>query len=162
MDAVTSEIEIAAPIERVFKALTDQKQLFDWWGREPSVELTKFEIEPRKGGRWTFECKPIAGMPTRHDPVLETLEKNRAKSFQVHGKILEYDPPRLLVWSWIANWHEDPKHETIVRWELTPAGKGTKVRVTHSGLQREPVARKDYQSGWVGVLKLLLKFLEEQ
>ncbi len=38
-DAVSQEIEIAAPPERVFRALTDPKQLFAWWGKEPSVEL---------------------------------------------------------------------------------------------------------------------------
>ena len=30
-DVVVTEIEIAASPERVFKALTDQKQLFTWW-----------------------------------------------------------------------------------------------------------------------------------
>jgi len=40
-DRVVAEIEIAAPPERVFQALTDQKQLFHWWGKEPSVELTR-------------------------------------------------------------------------------------------------------------------------
>src|SRR6266849_5622491 len=160
MDGVTSEIEISAPIDRVFKALTDPKQLFDWWGSEPSVQLTKFDMEPRKGGRWRFECKPVAGMP--QGPVLETLRRNGAEAFEAHGKVLEYDPPRLLAWSWIANWHEDPKHETVVRWELTPVGKKTRVRVTHTGLERERVAAKDYESGWLGVLRLLLKFLEEQ
>src|SRR2546425_844517 len=160
MDGVTSEIEISAPIDRVFKALTDPKQLFDWWGREPSVELTKFDMEAKKGGRWRFECKPVPGMP--QGPVVEILKRRGVNAFEAHGKILEYDPPRLLVWSWIANWHEDPKQERVVRWELTPAGKSTRVRVTHSGLEREPVAQKDYESGWVGVLRLLLKFLQEQ
>lgn len=32
-DSVTCEIEIAAPPERVFKARTDPKQLFEWWAR---------------------------------------------------------------------------------------------------------------------------------
>ena len=116
-------------------------------------------MEAKKGGRWRFECKPVPGMP--QGPVIETLERQGINVFEAHGKILEYDPPRLLVWTWIANWHEDPNHETVVRWELTPAGKGTRVRVTHSGLERDPVARKDYESGWVGVLRLLLEFLQE-
>ena len=73
MDGVTSEIEISAPIDRVFKALTDPKQLFDWWGREPSVELTKFEMEAKKGARWRFECQPVPGMP--QGPVVETLQR---------------------------------------------------------------------------------------
>ena len=30
-DAIVSEIEIAAPPERVFKALTEEQQLILWW-----------------------------------------------------------------------------------------------------------------------------------
>jgi len=96
-------------IDRVFKALTDPKQLFDWWGREPSVELTKFEMEAKKGGRWRFECQPVPGMP--QGPVVETLQRQGVNA------------SRTLVSS---------------------------------------RARKDYESGWLGVLRLLLKFLEEQ
>jgi uncharacterized protein YndB with AHSA1/START domain len=33
-DRVVSEIEIAAPQERVFEALVDQKKLAKWWGSE--------------------------------------------------------------------------------------------------------------------------------
>jgi uncharacterized protein YndB with AHSA1/START domain len=34
-DAVVTEIEIAAPPERVFQALTDPAQLMRWWGKAP-------------------------------------------------------------------------------------------------------------------------------
>jgi len=63
------------------------------------------------------------------------------------------------VWSWIANWHEHPSQRTVVRWELTATPKGTRVRVVHSGLTNEHVARKDYKDGWVGVLRLLEDWL---
>jgi uncharacterized protein YndB with AHSA1/START domain len=157
LDAVVAEIDIAAPPARVFQALTNQQQLFAWWGREPSVVLTVFEMDARKGGRWRFECTPAPGAD--HGAITEQLKRNRqAEDFIAHGEILEYDPPRLLVWSWIANWHQDPSHSTVVRWELTPTMQGTHVRVTHSGLAQEPEARNDYGSGWAGVLKLLGDF----
>ena len=35
-DELVVEVEIAVPPERVFQALTDAKQLFAWWGKEPS------------------------------------------------------------------------------------------------------------------------------
>ena len=60
-DEVVVEVEIAVPPERVFQALTDAKQLFAWWGKEPSVELSVFEMDARPGGRWRFQCKPAAG-----------------------------------------------------------------------------------------------------
>jgi uncharacterized protein YndB with AHSA1/START domain len=155
-DAVVCEIEIAAPPERVFKALTDAKQLFAWWGREPSVELTVFEMDARPGGRWRFSCKPARG--AEHGAVEEQLRRSGAEEFEAHGEVLEYDPPRVLKWSWIANWHEDPMRPTTVRWELTPTASGTRVRVTHSGLTQEPISRKDYTGGWKGVLKLLNEY----
>src|SRR5512135_3761899 len=94
-DAVTCEIEIAAPPERVFAALTDPKQLFAWWGQEPSVELSVFEMDARPGGRWRFQCKPVPG--AAHGAVGEQLQRNRAQEFEAHGEVLEYVPPRLLV-----------------------------------------------------------------
>ncbi|PYU46892.1 MAG: hypothetical protein DMG54_02045 [Acidobacteria bacterium] len=158
-DEVVVEVEIAVPPERVFQALTDAKQLFAWWGKEPSVELSVFEMDARPGGRWRFQCKPASG--AGHGAVGEQLRRNDAREFEAHGEVLEYVPPRLLVWSWVANWHEHPAHATTVRWDLTPTTKGTRVRVTHSGLTQEPISRKDYQSGWQGVLRLLIQFLEK-
>jgi uncharacterized protein YndB with AHSA1/START domain len=76
------------------------------------------------------------------------------------GEILELDPPRLLVYTWFANFHNDPKMRSIVRWELTPIKSGTHVKLTHSGLASEPEARKDYAGGWVGVLEEIKNFVE--
>ena len=155
-DSAACEIEIAAPPERVFQALTDPKQLFTWWGKEPSVVLTRFDMDGRKGGKYRFECHAAAG--ASHGEVGEQLKRNEAKQFECYGQVLEFDPPRLLVWSWSANWHEHPEHATTVSWELTPTAKGTRVRVTHSGLRNEPISRKDYGQGWVGVLALLQSY----
>lgn len=159
-DAITCQIEIEASPDRVFQALTDPQQLFHWWGKEPSVELLMFEMDARPGGRWRFRCKPVAGAD--HGAVAEQLRRNRAQEFEAYGEVLEYDPPRLLVWSWIANWHEHPSEPTVVHWELAPTTKGTRVRVTHSALRQEPTARKDYTAGWAGVLQLLRGFLEDR
>ena len=158
LESVVVEIEIAAPPGRVFMALTDPKQLFAWWGKEPSNELLAFEMDARPGGRWSFRGRPAPGAD--HGEVGEQLKRNGAREFEAHGEILEYVPPRLLVWSWIANWHEHPTHPTTVRWELTQTRTGTRVRIAHSGLAHEPISRKDYKGGWVGMLRLLQQFLQ--
>ena len=152
-DTVVAEIDIAAPPARVFAALTDAGQLAAWWGKEPSVHLSLFEMDARPGGRWRYRAAPARSVSDGH--VGDQLRRNGAEEFEAHGEVLEYDPPSLLVWSWIANWHEQPTHQTIVRWELTPTPTGTRVRVIHSGLASEDTARKDYGKGWVGVLRLL-------
>ena len=45
-DSVVVEIEIAAPPERVFQALTDAKQLEQWW-RSPICETTGWKMDAR-------------------------------------------------------------------------------------------------------------------
>jgi uncharacterized protein YndB with AHSA1/START domain len=146
-DAIVSEIDIAAPAERVFQALTDPRQLMRWWNSE-DCQNEFFEMDARPGGRWRFGTKKTE------------LNINGVSQFSCDGEVLECDPPRLLAYSWIANWHADKSRKTIVRWELTPSKDGTHVKVTHSGLAQEAVARKDYSGGWPGVVVMLKKFVE--
>jgi uncharacterized protein YndB with AHSA1/START domain len=146
-DAVVSEIDVAAPPQRVFDALTDPRQVMQWWTSDV-CPIEAFSMEPRKGGRWEYDSKP------------RTNSINDVTLFHCEGKVLEYDPPRTLAYTWIANWHDDTKRETVVRWELTPKPGGTHVKVTHSGLAQETTARNNYSGGWVGVVDKLKKFVE--
>jgi uncharacterized protein YndB with AHSA1/START domain len=146
-DAVVAEIQIAAPPERVFKALTDAKELTRWF-RSPECPVKFWTMDPRLGGRYGYA----------HEK--DSVVVNGASEFECHGEILELDPPHLLVYSWLANWHDDKSQRTVVRWELTPDASGTRVKVTHSGLAQENAARKDYSGGWPGVLQMLKNFTE--
>lgn len=139
-DAIISEVDIAAPPERVFKALCDAEET-----RRRAPELDVYEMDARVGGKWRLEMRrPHRGVSVVHH----------------QGEILEIDPPRLLVYTWTANFHNDPKHRSIVRWELTPTKSGTHVKMTHSGLSSEPDSRKDYAGGWPGALEQLKRFIE--
>lgn len=149
LDAVVSEVEIAAPPERVFQALTDPKQVMQWWTSDV-CEIESFEMEARAGGRWCYDTKQ------------STLNVNGVSKFHCQGEVLEFDPPRRLAYSWIANWHDDKTRRTVVRWELTPVPGGTRVKVTHSGLAQEAAARKDYSGGWPGVLANLKNFVDKR
>lgn len=145
--AVVSEVEIAAPPERVFEALIDRKQVTQWWTSK-ECEIEGFELERRVGGRWRYDSKQ------------GTINVNGVTKFHCEGEVLDYDPPRKLAYTWIANWHEDKKLPTVVRWELTRIAGGTRVKVTHSGLAKEQVARRDYSKGWGGLLDQLRRFVE--
>jgi len=142
-DAIVSEITIAAPPERVFKAIHDPQEVHR---RVPQIDV--FEMDLRVGGRWCLEMRcaqPHHGVNVvRHE-----------------GEVLEVDPPWLLVYTWFANFHTDPNMRSLVRWELTPTKSGTHVKVTHSGLASEPAARKDYAGGWPGVLQDIKRWLEK-
>ena len=148
-DAVVSEIEIVAPPERVFQALTDEAQLVRWFN-DTACPVKVWKMEPRRGGRYHYATEKSA-----------TVVVNGVNEFLCEGEILEFDPPRLLVYTWVGNWHLDKRLKTTVRWELTPVGGGTHVKVTHSGLATEDVARKDYSGGWLGVLTNLKSFAEK-
>ena len=147
-DTIVSEIDIAAPADRIFKALTDAGQLQRWFSNsECPVKIWKMDARP--GGQYSYATES------------GSVVVNGVRVFECHGEILEYDPPRLLVYTWIGNWHDDPKSRTVVRWELAPKGNGTHVRVTHSGLSNLPIARQDYSGGWPGVVKQLKNFVEQ-
>jgi len=88
------------------------------------------------------------------------VKVNGVNEFHCEGEITEFDPPRLLAYTWVANWHDDKNLATTVRWELTPTNSGTHVKVTHSGLVTEKVARDDYRGGWPGVVEKLKEFVE--
>ena len=143
LDTITCEIDIAAPPERVFKAISDAKEV-----RRRAPELSVYEMDTRVGGRWRLEMRPP--------------EPYRGFDVVLHeGKILEFDPPRLLVYTWTANFHNDPTHTSVVRWELTETKSGTHVKLTHSGLASEPESAEAYSGGWPGVVEKLKAFVEK-
>lgn len=146
-DKVVIETRIAAPPERVFQALTDEKQLRQWWTNE-EAPLLSYEIEPRLGGHYRYVARP------------GTMKIGGLSEFECHGEITAFDPPKVLEYTWIANWHEDKTFPTRVRYELTAEGSSTRIKVTHSRLANEDANRKGYGNGWVGVLKLLKTFVE--
>jgi uncharacterized protein YndB with AHSA1/START domain len=146
-DAVVGEIQIAAPPERVFKALTDRAQAMQW-GSNELFETFVWEMDARAGGKWQFISRERTG-------------PNAGRQYEHHGEILEMDPPRLLVYSWFANWHEPATRQTVVRWEITASGEGSKVKMTHSGLKQIKGACEGYSQGWPGLLEELKKYLEQ-
>jgi uncharacterized protein YndB with AHSA1/START domain len=148
-DSIVTQIEIAAPPERVFQALTDAQQLKRWFGG-PECPAKVWEMDAGPGGHYRYVTEKGA------------VVVNNVSQFECHGEIVEYDPPRVLAYTWIANWHDDVTRRTIVRWELTPKSTGTLVKVTHSGLTQLPIARRDYTGGWPGVLEMLKKFAEDK
>lgn len=147
-DAIVSEIHLSAAPERVFRALSDAGELKRWFG-SPECPVKSWRMDARLGGRYGYETEK------------GKIMINGVNEFVCHGEIVEYDPPRVIAYTWIANWHDDPSRSTLVRWELTPARGGTLVKVTHSGLSTLPVARKDYSGGWPEVVEMLKKFVEQ-
>lgn len=139
-DAIESEVRIAAPAERVFDALVDSAQVSQWWGQEGIYRCTEFHGDLRAGGKWRTVGVDGEGKP-----------------FEVTGKYVTVDRPRVLETTWVASWTGSV--ETKVRWELEPARQGTLVRIRHSGLAAHPEVKESYR-GWPRMLEWLQAFLE--
>jgi hypothetical protein len=95
------------------------------WFTDASYRVHLWEIDARLGGRY------------RHYTDKETAVINNVREFERPGEILEFDPPRLLVYNRTASEHVNKSRRTTARWELISDASGTHVKVTHSGLANE-------------------------
>ena len=142
-DAIALEVQIAAPPDRVFQAITDPTQLLRWWGQQGIYHSTKWCSDLRPGGQW--RC--------------EGVSDTDGSAYHVSGEYLEVDPPRLLVHTWISSWGGALK--TVVRWSLEAATGGTLVRLQHSGFAGAAESAKAHYEGWQRVLGWMQAFVEK-
>lgn len=131
---IVTVIDIAAPPERVFEALTDPAQLASWWGSAETYRTHDWACELRPGGAWGCVATNAGS------GALTT----------VGGTYLVIDPPRVLEYSWRPSW--EPGLDTVVRYELEPTAAGTRVRVAHRGFEGRSEACKGHEAGWNLVL----------
>jgi uncharacterized protein YndB with AHSA1/START domain len=89
--SVLATVDIAAPAERVFRALSDPKELMQWWGSTDTYRADRWEADLRIGGKWRVEGKSAEGKP-----------------YAVHGEFVEIAAPRRLVQTWSYDWGRDP------------------------------------------------------
>jgi len=115
------------PVETVWAALTEPERLADWIG--PAL------VEPRLGGRYE-------------------LFTNRPRPMT--GRILAWDPPRVLEFSWDTG--DAP--ESVVRCELSPDGEGARLVFTHRGVGFNWIAL--VLPGWHDCLHGLASLLDGQ
>ncbi len=142
-DAIVLDIDIGAPPTSVFAALTDPEQLGVWWsmGQDPVT----WELDLRIGGRWWATGRDAS-----------------CGEWVLSGEILELDPPRVLAYSWAEHSAAKTLEGTSVRYQLSPNGSGTRLRLTHSKFGTALGARREYQNGWPGVCRRLVTFLERR
>lgn len=112
LDQLRVQRTYAHPPEKVWIALTDRKALADW--------LMPNDFSPVVGHKFTFQTDP---MPMCGHGVTEC-------------EVLEVEPQRKLVYSWVPVTPGKPRPEkpSIVTWTLEPVGGGTRLTLTHSGL----------------------------
>jgi uncharacterized protein YndB with AHSA1/START domain len=136
---ILASVDIAAPIERVFQALTDPKEIVRWWGSPDAYQTTDWESDLRKGGRFRAGGKMPDG-----------------SRFALTGEYLVVDPPHTLVHTWEPDWVDGER--TTVRIQLESIDGGARVTLRHDGFEGRRDACASHATGWQAVLGWLAGF----
>src|SRR5258708_26660076 len=115
-DEIVNEIIIKGAAEGIVEALTNPDQRMEWWGAEGRFQTTEMESDLRPGGRWAMRGTGLGGKP-----------------FSVVGEYRTIDRPRLLVFTWLPDWHEGAT-ESLLRFDLEEKAQATTVGWPDSGL----------------------------
>ena len=148
---VIAEIADAAPPERVFQALTE---------RGPGAAVgERTPCSRSRFGRWMRD--PDGKMAIQIEGT-QGKECGQRSTNQRTERFTEIDPPRVLTYTWLGNWHEPPYQPADralgAHCQLATARR---VKVKHSGLK--PTAgcvRKDYSARLAGRAGKLRKHCE--
>lgn len=145
VEQIEREVEIAAPIRRVWAVLTEAEHVGVWFGDAGA------EIDLRPGGAMSFTW-------TRHGTSRARIER--------------VDPPRFLSYRWVSladapGAEPAPGNSTLVEFTLVDRGERTLLRVVESGfgdLDRAPEVRAaaiaDNTAGWRAELDELRVYAE--
>jgi uncharacterized protein YndB with AHSA1/START domain len=128
--SVSTEVEVDTPAEHAFRVFTEG--IGSWWDPDKHIldaELAEMVFEPRVGGH--------------------IIDRGTDGSECRWARVLAYDPPRRVCFSWDINprWQieSDPARASEVEVTFTPAGAGrTRVVLTHRHLDR-------HGEGWEGM-----------
>jgi uncharacterized protein YndB with AHSA1/START domain len=129
-----------APVEKVWRALTDKDQMKEWY-------FVLDEFKPEIGFEFTFAGKGHKGEQYIH-----------------RCKILEVIPQKKLTYTW--TYENYPGYSTVT-FELFSEGKQTRVKLTHAGLESFPqnnpdFAKESFAGGWTELIgNLLQQYVEK-
>ena len=144
---IEKQIEIAAPVSRVWEALTDSRQFGEWF-------LVRMD-GPFVAGH------PVAGQITH--PGYEQVRTT------IVGKVIE--PKTLFSFTWhpyavhpkVDYETEEP---TLIEFRLQPTARGTLLTVTESGFEKIPAGRRAEailrnDSGWAQQMKNIQAYVSK-
>jgi len=129
--AIERTLHLAAPPDRVWRAITDPAELSRWFPDTAELDL-------RVGGSGRFTWKEYGTAQVRVEAI---------------------DEPDYFAWSWADMGDPEKEAWTLVEWRLQP-GKagGTTLTVRESGFTR-PEKRAENEGGWTSELAELVELL---
>lgn len=142
-DRIERKIELNAPRDRVWKAITTDAEFSQWFG-----------VKFMEG---TFKPGVRVKASTTH----------KGKTIEFYITVEKMDPPRYFSWRWIPG-AQQPKDEppTLVEFVLEETPTGTSLTITESGFDRLSLdyrakAYKDNTGGWEHQAKSLANYLAQ-
>ncbi|MBC8047360.1 MAG: SRPBCC domain-containing protein [Fimbriimonadaceae bacterium] len=127
----TIERTIDAPVEKVWKAITNKDDMKKWY-----FDLKEFK--PEAGFKFQFVGEG----------------KDRDKEYVHICEVTEVVPQKKLTYSWRYEGYEG---NSFVTFELSPDGNKTILKLTHAGLETFPAtipdfARENFVEGWTSII----------
>lgn len=155
-DRIVKKVVLDAPIERVWRAISESAQFGTWFGIEfdgefePGRHLTGRIVPTRMDADIAKAQEPYAGMA--FPCHVERIEPMRLFSFRWHPYAVEPG----------ADYASEPM--TLVEFELEEVAGRTHLTITESGFDRVPLARRaeafaSNEQGWQEQTKLIAKYL---
>lgn len=145
-DRIEREIDLKAPRSRVWRALTDSKEFGAWFRAEMR---DAFAPGARARGQITHPGYEHVTL----DIVIERMEPEHLFSFRWHPYAV--DPTQ--------DYSKEPT--TLVVFELAETPGGTHLKVTESGFDQIPLARRDEayrknSGGWKAQVENIARYVE--
>jgi uncharacterized protein YndB with AHSA1/START domain len=155
-DRIEKKIVLNAPIDRVWRAISDAKEFGSWFGMA-------FDGPFVQGNRMTGKI-----VPTTVDAEVAKLQKpHEGKAFEI--TIDRIEPMRKFSFRWhpfaidpSVDYSKEPT--TLITFELEKVSGGTQLTITESGFDKIPLARraeafKANEGGWEKQTQLIAKYL---
>ena len=157
-DRIEKQILLRAPLERVWKAISDAKQFGTWFGVEfddqfaPGASIGG-KIVPTKVDEEVARMQE-AYSGTAFDIMVERIEPMSLFSFRWHPYAVETD----------TDYSKEPT--TLVTFALQEVAGGVLLTITESGFDRVPLERraeafKSNEQGWAIQTTLIGKYLAQ-
>ncbi|CAN7144842.1 SRPBCC family protein [Phyllobacterium sp. LjRoot231] len=133
-DRIEKSIELNAPVERVWRALTDHGEFGEWFRVKLDGPFKAGEVAT---GRITYPGYEHL----KWEVTVKAIDKPRLFSFTWHPYAIEPG----------VDYSAEPP--TLVEFKLEPKGQGTKLTIVESGFnglppQRKPEAMQMNEGGW--------------
>lgn len=139
-EPVIKEVLLNAPVFKVWKAVTGKNEMKQWY-----FDLAEFKAEAG------FQFQFYGG--------------DEKKQWLHLCKITEVVKEKKLTYSWKYDGYEGISYVTF---ELFPEGNGTRLKLTHTGLESFPgdvvpeLRRENFDAGWTSLIETSIKEFVER